>query len=60
MPHTIENLDEGYNLASNLISIEGLQISYGPPKSQESQLWEFREDKMPFRCGLHGEAQSIS
>jgi hypothetical protein len=35
--------------------------SYGAPKLRESQLWEFwdSQDKMPFGCGPHGEAQSI-
>jgi hypothetical protein len=37
----------------------------GPPKSRESQPWQFQDshlgvtDKMPFECGPRGEAQSI-
>jgi hypothetical protein len=33
--------DEGYNFASDFISIEGLHIKLWAPKSWESQLWEF-------------------
>jgi len=32
--------------------------SYGPPKLQESQLWQFLDSKMPFGCGPRGKAQS--
>jgi len=35
--------------------------SYGAPKLQESQLWQFLDswDKMPFGCGPRGEAINI-
>jgi hypothetical protein len=34
-------LDESYNFLSNLISIGVCRESYGPPKLQKSQVWEF-------------------
>jgi hypothetical protein len=34
---------EGYNFALDLISIRGLHTKLWAPKSQGSQLWEFRE-----------------
>jgi len=40
--------------------LEAYTQSYGGPKSQESQFWEFQDsksqDKMPFGCGPRGEA----
>jgi hypothetical protein len=57
--------DDGYNFASNVISIGGVHTKLWGPKLQESQLWDFgtpiweSQDKMPFGCGPHEEAQSI-
>jgi hypothetical protein len=62
-----KDLDEGYNLASDLITIEGLHAKLCTPKvarvpvvriSLCTPKWESR-DKKPFRCGPCGEAQSI-
>jgi len=40
-------LEEGYNFASNITSIRGLQKkSYGPPKSRESQFFEFWDSQL--------------
>jgi hypothetical protein len=39
-------LDDGYNFALDLISIWGYKQSYGAPKSQESQLWEFQDSQV--------------
>jgi len=38
-----KSLNNGYNFASNLISSEVYKQCYEPPKSRESQLWEFRD-----------------
>jgi len=59
-------LDEGYNFTSGLISIEGLHTKLWGPKVtgvltlaiSGTPIWESR-DKMPFRCGPRGKAQSI-
>ncbi len=63
-PHSTYNwkvLDEGYNFASDLITIGSLHVKLWTPKSQESQLWKFQDsqtptwesqEKMPFGCGL--------
>jgi hypothetical protein len=39
-------LDEDYNFALHIISIKGLQQSYGSPKSWESQFWECRDSNL--------------
>jgi len=64
--YCLKALDEGYNFASNLISIRSLHTKlWGPkvvgiPTLAISGLpkWE-SQDKKPFGCGSHGEAQSI-
>jgi hypothetical protein len=38
--------DEGYNFVLDLISIGALYTNYGAPKSQESQLWQFRDSHL--------------
>jgi hypothetical protein len=37
----VGKLDEGCNFALDLIIIEGLHTKLWPPKSKESQPWEF-------------------
>jgi hypothetical protein len=39
-------LDKSYNFALDLISIGGLHTKLWAPKSQESQLWEFRDSHL--------------
>ncbi len=58
--------DEGYNFASDFISIEGIHTKLWGPKTCKSPnfgnfeipIWK-SQDKMSFRCGPCGEAQSI-
>jgi len=53
-------LDEGYNFASNLISIRGLHAKlWGPKVVGVPTLGVSGLPKMSFGSGLHGEAQSI-
>jgi hypothetical protein len=44
--YRLKALNKGYNFALNCTSIKGLQTSYGPPKSWESQLWKFRDSHL--------------
>jgi hypothetical protein len=39
-------LNEGYNFALDLISIEGLHTKLWPAKLRESQFWEFRDSHL--------------
>jgi hypothetical protein len=61
-----KSLDKGYNFAWDLISIGGLHAKLWAPKVVRvltrgisgTPTWE-SQDKMPFGCGIHGEAHSI-
>jgi hypothetical protein len=39
-------LNKSYNFASDLISMEVCKESYGPSKSRQSQVWEFRDSHL--------------
>jgi hypothetical protein len=41
-----KSIDKSYNFASNFISIRGLHAKLWAPKSQEFQLWEFRDSHL--------------
>jgi hypothetical protein len=62
MPHIVGKLSmKAITLLEISYQSEVYRESYGPSKSRESQVWATWEfgDKMPFGCGLRGEAQSI-